>query len=221
MSNLAVVVTVLLGGAALGAAADWPQWQGPDRTRISKETGLLEEWPAGGPRLMWTAKGLGSGFWVDGRRRRSCLFARHARPQQCGHRTQPDGWQRSLVQGLSVPLKRTIGDQDRAAHRRSTATGFMRSAKMAIWHASRSTALRCGSAISSVISAVRSRNWLISESPLVDGPHVVVSPGGRGATDGEVGQDDGADRLDVQGSQRSGFLTRPSSPRTCKVCART
>jgi hypothetical protein len=43
-------------------AADWPQWQGPDRTRLSKETGLLKEWPAAGPRLVWTATGLGSGY---------------------------------------------------------------------------------------------------------------------------------------------------------------
>ncbi len=43
-------------------ATDWPQWQGPDRTRISKETGLLKEWPTGGPRLIWTANNLGSGY---------------------------------------------------------------------------------------------------------------------------------------------------------------
>ena len=43
-------------------AADWPQWQGPDRTRISKETGLLQEWPGGGPKVIWTANGLGSGY---------------------------------------------------------------------------------------------------------------------------------------------------------------
>ena len=29
---------------------DWPQWQGPDRTGMSKETGLLKAWPASGPR---------------------------------------------------------------------------------------------------------------------------------------------------------------------------
>src|SRR2546421_7883142 len=46
------------GGAR---AADWPQWQGPDRNAISKETGLLKSWPAGGPRLVWTAKNLGEG----------------------------------------------------------------------------------------------------------------------------------------------------------------
>src|SRR5262245_8666964 len=41
---------------------DWPQWRGPDRTHISKETGLLQSWPSGGPKLAWTATGMGEGF---------------------------------------------------------------------------------------------------------------------------------------------------------------
>src|SRR6476619_2142862 len=40
---------------------DWPQWQGPDRTAHSKETGLLKEWPKDGPPLAWKTKGLGGG----------------------------------------------------------------------------------------------------------------------------------------------------------------
>src|SRR5947209_20216716 len=40
---------------------DWPQWQGPDRTAVSKEKGLLQEWPKDGPPLAWKAKGLGGG----------------------------------------------------------------------------------------------------------------------------------------------------------------
>src|ERR1041385_2179636 len=43
------------------SADDWPQWQGPDRTAHSKETGLLKEWPKAGPPLAWKAKGLGGG----------------------------------------------------------------------------------------------------------------------------------------------------------------
>ena len=39
----------------------WPQWRGPERTNISTETGLLKEWPEGGPPLLWTADGLGEG----------------------------------------------------------------------------------------------------------------------------------------------------------------
>ncbi len=41
---------------------DWPCWRGPERTDVSKETGLLKRWPEGGPRLLWTATGLGGGY---------------------------------------------------------------------------------------------------------------------------------------------------------------
>ncbi len=54
------LVLVLLGGTAL--ANDWPQWQGPDRTAVSKETGLLKEWPKDGPPLAWKVKNLGGGY---------------------------------------------------------------------------------------------------------------------------------------------------------------
>jgi outer membrane protein assembly factor BamB len=43
-------------------AADWPQWRGPDRSGVSKETGLLQSWPKGGPSLLWTYKNAGVGF---------------------------------------------------------------------------------------------------------------------------------------------------------------
>lgn len=52
---------VAFGGMPL-RAADWPQWRGPDRTGISRETGLLKAWPAEGPKLLWRATGLGEGF---------------------------------------------------------------------------------------------------------------------------------------------------------------
>ena len=42
-------------------AEDWPQWQGPKRNAVSNETGLLQEWPEGGPRLAWRTEGLGCG----------------------------------------------------------------------------------------------------------------------------------------------------------------
>ena len=50
---------LLLVAAGLGAlsagtwAADWPQWRGPRRDGVSQETGLLKEWPRGGPKLLW------------------------------------------------------------------------------------------------------------------------------------------------------------------------
>jgi len=48
--------------AAEPGAFDWPQWQGPDRTAMSRETGLLGKWPADGPELGWRIEDLGGGY---------------------------------------------------------------------------------------------------------------------------------------------------------------
>lgn len=34
-------------------ADDWPQWMGPDRDNQCKEAGILEKFPAGGPKVLW------------------------------------------------------------------------------------------------------------------------------------------------------------------------
>ena len=44
------------------SAANWPQWRGPNRDGISKETGLLKQWPEAGPPLAWKATGAGRGY---------------------------------------------------------------------------------------------------------------------------------------------------------------
>src|SRR5262245_25249705 len=44
------------------AHADWPQWRGPDRTDLSKETGLLKSWAKQGPPLVWTYAECGAGY---------------------------------------------------------------------------------------------------------------------------------------------------------------
>ena len=48
--------------ARAGRADDWPQWRGPARTGLSRETGLLKEWPRGGPKLLWELKDVGGGY---------------------------------------------------------------------------------------------------------------------------------------------------------------
>jgi len=56
-------VVLLQTIVALPAApGDWPQWQGPARDGVSSETGLLKEWPAAGPKLVWKATGLGQAY---------------------------------------------------------------------------------------------------------------------------------------------------------------
>jgi outer membrane protein assembly factor BamB len=56
------IVLGLLCSAGLLAAADWPQWRGPNRDDLSTEKGLLKRWPDGGPPLAWKITGLGPGY---------------------------------------------------------------------------------------------------------------------------------------------------------------
>jgi outer membrane protein assembly factor BamB len=53
---------LLVGGTTAVMADDWPQWRGPNRDDISKEKGLLKEWPKGGPKLLGVWKNAGLGF---------------------------------------------------------------------------------------------------------------------------------------------------------------
>jgi len=57
--RLLLALFVGLTPAFVSFAADWPQWRGPSRDGVSKESGLLKEWPEGGPKLLWQVKDLG------------------------------------------------------------------------------------------------------------------------------------------------------------------
>lgn len=66
--SLSCWVVAALMPAAHGA--DWPQFRGPARDNISKETGLLRQWPASGPKVLWTvpvAQGYAGAAIVGGR----------------------------------------------------------------------------------------------------------------------------------------------------------
>lgn len=174
----------LIGALAISVAAinasDWPQWQGPDRTGVSKETGLLKEWPQAGPALVWTATGLGAGYgsmavagdrvFVQGTRgRTSAIMALN----------RADGkevWSKALG---------STERNDRGSGPRGTPTVdgdrvYVLSEAGDLW------GLKVDGAELWHRNILRDFNgeqlqWLISESPLVDGPHLIVSPGGRGA----------------------------------------
>ena len=62
VASVAVVVFVLSVELVGQTAGNWPQWRGPNRDGISKETGLLKQWPTEGPRLLWKAAGAGRGY---------------------------------------------------------------------------------------------------------------------------------------------------------------
>ena len=63
----AVILATGLAGAgqlpaAEAAAPGWPEFHGPGRTNISPDTGLLKQWPEGGPPLVWKFSDCGNGY---------------------------------------------------------------------------------------------------------------------------------------------------------------
>ncbi len=69
--KLLIAVLVLALAPPLAFAADVPRFRGPQADGIYAETGLLQTWPEGGPRLKWRLDGLGETYAsmtvVDGR----------------------------------------------------------------------------------------------------------------------------------------------------------
>jgi outer membrane protein assembly factor BamB len=59
---LSVILGMTAGAGAQGPSTDWPQWRGPERNGLSKETGLLKQWPASGPAQLWLNSSLGPGY---------------------------------------------------------------------------------------------------------------------------------------------------------------
>jgi outer membrane protein assembly factor BamB len=180
---LTLVALLAVCALTLRAApdTDWPQWRGPNRDGISTETGLLKQWPAGGPSVAWTATGLGRGYGsaaVRGDRifvqgtigSSSAVFAlRRADGGQV--------WVRPLGKSL---------DQDKGGGPRGTPTvdGDV------LYALSEAGDLACLRVLDGTVVWARNLltdfgggnpEWLVSESPLVDGPHLIVTPGGRGA----------------------------------------
>ncbi|MCJ7582606.1 MAG: PQQ-binding-like beta-propeller repeat protein, partial [Candidatus Aminicenantes bacterium] len=65
MSKLKYFLFLILIVSIVPFSADnnsWPCFHGPNRDNLSPETGLLQEWPQDGPKLLWTASSLGDGY---------------------------------------------------------------------------------------------------------------------------------------------------------------
>ncbi|MBN2583159.1 MAG: PQQ-like beta-propeller repeat protein [Planctomycetes bacterium] len=55
-------MTVVMTTATVTRAADWPQFRGPERNGNSPETGLMQSWPEGGPKELWSSDDVGHGW---------------------------------------------------------------------------------------------------------------------------------------------------------------
>jgi outer membrane protein assembly factor BamB len=181
---ISVTAFACLTGVAMagqsGKDADWPQWQGPDRTGISKETGLLREWPASGPAVVWTASNLGNGY--------GSVAVKGDRVYVQGMKG-PNSIVSALNRADGKPVwSKTLGpsannDQGNGPRGTPTVDGDR------VYILTENGDLAClktdGTAVwqRNILKDFGGRNlrWLISESPLVDGNNLIVTPGGRGA----------------------------------------
>lgn len=176
---------VLLGFVTALQAADSAQWRGPQRDGHSPETGLLQEWPKEGPKLLWHSTNVLGGYSTpsvgsdriyllgsegatesvialaakDGSKVWSAKLGKVGHPEQ-----QPSyGGARSTptVDGTFLFALGSDGDlvclettNGKEVWRKHLRTDF----------------------------GGKYGEWAYSESPLVDGDKVIVTPGGTNAT---------------------------------------
>ena len=172
--------------AAAAWGADWPQFRGPQRNGISQETGLLKEWPAQGPKLLWRLSDIGDGYGapavVGGR-----IFVMSNR-----------GTENEFVQALSVEDGKTlwtvrlgkVGNPDmQPSYPMARSTPTVEGDRLYVQ--SSDGDLACLETASGKVLWHKSLRrdfggqpgtWAYAESPLIDGDVLVATPGGKGTT---------------------------------------
>jgi outer membrane protein assembly factor BamB len=53
-ARLAISLAISIGAISVAHAEDWPHWMGQKRDNIWNETGILDKFPAGGPKKVWS-----------------------------------------------------------------------------------------------------------------------------------------------------------------------
>jgi outer membrane protein assembly factor BamB len=194
-ATLALSLAVLAAGrAAQAPAAEWPQWRGPDRTGVSRETGLQQQWSEGGPRLLWSVNGAGGGY--------STPSVAGGRIYGMGyHNDEEVVWARNAETGQSlwsVPIAEANPHVGYGDGSRSTPT-VVGDHLFVVGVSGDVVCLRTEDGAlawrRNLVSEFGGQipNWGYSESPLVDGDRVIVTPGGRRATLVALNRRDGSE----------------------------
>ena len=188
--------TGLIGAAAAAvAAADWPQWRGPDRSGLSKETGLLKSWPADGPKLAWTARGLGEGHATpsvaNGRIYGMGLRGNDEAVWALNEKTGKELWSTRIAAGTELQARQG-GNGSRATPAVSGDRIYTLgvSGDLVCLNASDGKLVWQKSLVKDFGGSVP--RWGYSESPLVDGDKVIAAPGGDKSTVVALNKKDGS-----------------------------
>jgi outer membrane protein assembly factor BamB len=206
-------VSVTRSGNSLTAStSDWPQWRGPQRNGISQESGLLKQWPAEGPKLLWQVNDIGDGY---------------STPAVVGTRMylmSNRGMENEFVQALSTqdgkPIWTTrignVGNPNDFLYAKARSTPTVDGDF--IYALSSDGDLACLETRSGKIRWQKSLRkefdgkpgvWAYAESPLIDGDAVVVTPGGAQATMLALNKKTGAViwKMAVSGGEPAGYAS--------------
>ncbi|HEX7182225.1 MAG TPA: PQQ-binding-like beta-propeller repeat protein [Thermoanaerobaculia bacterium] len=179
---LILATSVALAVAAPAASPEWPQWRGPNRDAVAKESGLLTQWPESGPPLAWKASGLGGGFSslaISGGR--IYTLGDRQGSQQVVAMSLADGkiawtakvgppWEDEYGGPRGTPA--VDGDRVYALGSEGDLVCLQAATGKEIWR--KNLARDFGGRVMS--------SWKWAESPLVDGDRLIVTPGVPSAT---------------------------------------
>ncbi|HWA97927.1 MAG TPA: PQQ-binding-like beta-propeller repeat protein [Pirellulales bacterium] len=169
---------------------DWPTFRGAQRTGVSSDTGLLQQWPEGGPPLLWDMPGAGRGYAslaVAGERIYTLGDAPSTANDQDEYLLAFDRRTGKPVWKLKVGAPWTDGKPTWQSSRSTpTADGN------ALYALSAHGDLICCDAatgserwrknLKTDFGGKKGDGWGYSESVLIDGPNLICTPGGEQAT---------------------------------------
>jgi len=187
ISRLSVADREFLMTAKVATAAatsvDWPGWRGPKRDNRSPDTGLLKEWPEGGPKLLWTYENGGIGYSCsslvggklfftgsrNGEAEIICLDASNGK----------ELWSSKIGADKGEGYNTGWGGGPRGAVTIDGGLAYAMSANGSLACVSAEDGTRkWGKELVADLGGAEPK-WGFSESPLVDGDKVIVTPGGK------------------------------------------
>jgi|RhiMethySRZTD1v2_1073278.scaffolds.fasta_scaffold01218_7 outer membrane protein assembly factor BamB len=177
-----LITATVASGVVTIAADDWPQWRGPRRDGVSKETGLLKDWPANGPRLAWRSSGLGEGYssFAVADRRLYTLGARQNTEYvfALAAATGEKIWE--VANGRRFNNDRGDGPRGTPTIDGDRVYVFGSSGDLTVLDAATGKVFWTQNLLQKYGGS--NISWGLSESPLVLSDRIIVTPGGRGAS---------------------------------------
>ncbi|NQV34513.1 MAG: PQQ-like beta-propeller repeat protein [Phycisphaeraceae bacterium] len=179
-SNLYTDVLIADSGAASSnSQLGWPQWRGPNRDGIAPESNLLASWPVDGPPLLWKREDLGQGWsspiiaegalYITGDiGGDTVIFAFDMNNDPLWQTKNGKAWKNPYPGSRASCVVSEGHVYHLNAHGRLVCLDA--DSGNEVWH-------------TNILERFNGKNitWALSECLLIDGDHLIVTPGGQGA----------------------------------------